>query len=142
VVIIGLMTIGAIRFQVESDRKLADPARPMMDFVTANKSPGDVYMVPSKMEDFRLVTGAPILVDFKSTPDRDEDIMEWYERLQRVSWFYNGSDDPCKLLYDISSQYSVTHVVVQRHIGTKICDSLPVIYEDTNYRIYAIHANP
>ena len=142
VMIIGLMIIGAIRFQVESYRKLADPARPMMDFVTANKSPGDVYMVPSKMEDFRLVTGAPILVDFKSTPDRDEDVMEWYERLQRVSWFYNGSDDPCKLLYDISSQYSVTHVVVQRHIGTKICDSLPVIYEDTNYRIYAIHANP
>ena len=141
-VMIGLMIIGAIRFQVESARKLADPARPMMDFVAANKSPGDVYMVPSKMEDFRLVTGAPILVDFKSTPDRDEDVVEWYERLQRVSWFYNGSDDQCKLLNDIASQYGVSHVVVQRHIGTKICDSLPVVYEDTNYRINAIRANP
>ena len=99
-------------------------------------------MVPSKMEDFRLVTGAPILVDFKSTPDRDEDVMEWYERLQWVSWFYNGSDDPCKLLNDISSRYGVTHVVVKRHIGTKICDVLPVVYEDASYKIYAIHANP
>jgi hypothetical protein len=142
VMIIGLMIIGAIRFQVESYRKLADPARPMMDFVTMNKSPRDVYMVPSKMEDFRLVTGAPILVDFKSTPDRDADVVEWYERLQWVSWFYNGSDNQCKLLNDIASRYGVTHVVVQRHIGTKICDSVPVVYEDTNYRIYAIHANP
>jgi hypothetical protein len=94
------------------------------------------------MEDFRLVTGAPILVDFKSTPDRDEDVVEWYERLQRVSWFYNGSDDQCKLLNDIASRYGVSHVVVQRHIGTKICDSLPVVYEDANYRINAIRANP
>jgi hypothetical protein len=131
-VMIGLMAVGVIRFQVESARKLADPARPMMDFVAANPSPGQVYMVPSKMEDFRLVTGAPILVDFKSTPDRDEDVMEWYERLQRVSWFYNGTDDPCKLLDDIASQYGVTRVVVPRNIGTRVCGSLPVVYEDAS----------
>jgi hypothetical protein len=136
--IIGLMTVGVLRFQIESARQLADPARPMMDFVAAHKSPGDIYMVPSKMEDFRLVTGAPILVDFKSTPDRDADIVEWYERLQWISWFYTGSDDPCTLLNDIASRYGVTQVVVQRHIGTKVCGSLNVVYEDASYKIYAL----
>ena len=42
-VIIGLMTIGAIRFQIESANQLSDPARPMMDYVAAHKSPGDTF---------------------------------------------------------------------------------------------------
>ena len=138
-VITGLITVGALRFQIESLRKLADPALPMMNYVATHKSPGDIYMVPSKMEDFRLVTGAPILVDFKSAPDRDADVMEWYERLQWISWFYNVSPDECKLLNDIASRYGVTHVVVQRRIGVSVsCNSMPVVYEDNNYRIYAL----
>ena len=136
-VIIGLITIGVLRFQIESARQLADPALPMMNYVAAHKSPGDIYMVPSKMEDFRLVTGAPILVDFKSAPDRDADVMEWYERLQWVSWFYQGSQ-PCKLLGDIAARYGVTQVVTERDYRPTQCDALQVVYKDAYYRIYAL----
>ena len=136
-VIIGLIILGALRFQIESARQLADPAIPMMNYVAAYKLPGDLYMIPSKMEDFRLVTGAPILVDFKSAPDRDADVMEWYERLQWVSWFYQGSQ-PCKLLSDIAARYGVTRVVTERNYRPTQCDSLQVIYKDAFYRIYAL----
>jgi hypothetical protein len=137
-VMIGLIIIGAMRFRIESARKLADPALPMMNYVAANKSPGDIYMIPSKMEDFRLVTGAPILVDFKSTPDRDADIMEWYDRLLRISWYYNGSSKPCKMLTDIAARYGVTHAVVEQNSKRTVCESMPVVYEDANYRVYAL----
>ena len=138
-VIAGLIIIGAVRFQIESERQLADPALPMMNYVAAHKSPTDLYMVPSKMEDFRLITGAPILVDFKSTPDRDADIMEWYQRLQWISWFYNGNPSPCKMLTEIAARYSVTHAVVDRNDAGTVCKSMHIVYQDANYRIYALN---
>jgi hypothetical protein len=136
-VIAGLMIVGALRFQIESARQLANPARPMMNYVAAHNSNTDLYMVPSKMEDFRLVTGVPVLVDFKSAPDRDADVMEWYDRLQWISWFYNGNDYPCKALNDIATRYGVTHVVVERHDTHTVCRSLQIVYQDASYRIYA-----
>jgi hypothetical protein len=140
-ILVGLISIGALRFQIESARQRADPARPMMNFVAKNKSPGDLYMVPSKMEDFRLVTGAPILVDFKSAPDRDADVLEWYDRLLRISWFYNGANEPCKMLNDIALRYGVTHAVVELRYSSKVCRRLPVVYKDGIYLIYALPSN-
>jgi hypothetical protein len=139
-VIAGLMIIGALRFQIESLRQQSDPALPMMNYVAAHKVPGDIYMVPSKMENFRLVTGAPILVDFKSAPDRDADVMEWYERLKWVNWFYQSNSSPCKLLPEIAALYGVTHVVAERYYAPTTCSSFQVIYKDAFYRIYALPA--
>ena len=136
-IIIGLMTIGALRFQIESARQVADPALPMMDYVTAHKSPGDIYLIPSKMENFRLVTGAPILVDFKSAPDRDADVMEWYTRIQWVGWFYQGSH-PCTTLVDIIARYGVTHVVTERNYPPNTCSSMHLLYRDAYYKIYSL----
>jgi hypothetical protein len=137
ILIIGLMIVGGLRFQIESARQLADPALPMMNYVTAYKSPGDLYLVPSKMENFRLVTGAPILVDFKFAPDRDADVVEWYERLKWVSWFYQGAE-PCDTVLKIAAQYGVTHVVTVTGYKPTICKNLQTVYKDANYRIYAL----
>ena len=137
-VISGLMTIGALRFQLESLRQQSDPALAMMNYVAANKTPVDIYMIPPKMENFRLVAGAPILVDFKTAPDSDADVMKWYQRLQWVSWFYQSDPNPCKLLNDIKSLYGVTHVVTERDYRPTQCDSLKVVYKDAYYRIYEI----
>ena len=139
--IAGMIIIGAIRFQIESARQLENPALAMMNYVAAHKSPGDLYMVPSKMEEFRLITGAPILVDFKSTPDRDADVMEWYQRLQLISWFYNGNPDPCQALKDVVVRYGVTHAVVEKGDTGTVCKSLPIVYKDAYYRIYALSPN-
>ena len=136
-VIIGLMIVGALRFQIESARQLADPALPMMNYVAAHKSPGDLYLVPSKMENFRLVTGAPILVDFKSAPDRDADVIEWYERLKWVSWVYQGAE-PCDTMLEIAARYSVTHVVTVTDYKPTKCKGLQTVYKDANYRIYVL----
>ncbi len=136
-VIIGLMIVGALRFQIESARQLADPALPMMNYVAAHKSPGDLYLVPSKMENFRLVTGAPILVDFKSAPDRDADVIEWYERLKWVSWVYQGAE-PCDTMLEIATRYGVNHVVTVTDYKPTKCKGLQTVYKDANYRIYLL----
>ena len=136
-VMTGLIIVGVMRFQIERTRQLADRALPLMNYIAAHKSPRDIYLVPSKMENFRLVTGAPILVDFKSAPDRDEDVIEWYERLKWVSWVYQGST-PCKTIGDIAALYGVTHVVTMKDYAPTLCDSFQVVYEDASYRLYAL----
>lgn len=141
-ILIGLITAGAIRFQIETERKLADPARPMMDYVAAHKSPGDLYMVPDFMTDFRLVTGAPIYVDFKSAPDRDTDVLEWYNRLQDLSWYYNGSYNPCQTLLGMAAKHGITKVVVVTNDPFTICRSLPTPYQDSAYTIYSLTSTP
>jgi hypothetical protein len=137
-----LVAIGVIRFQIESSRQAADPALPMMEYVTAHKSPTDVYMVPAKMINFRLVTGAPIYIDFNTTPDRDRDVLEWYRRLQNVYWFYGGSYNPCAFLKQMATQEGVTHAVVQSGVGATACRTMPTVYQDTFYTVYYIGPTP
>jgi hypothetical protein len=132
-----LMMIGAVRFQIERQRLLADPALPMENYIAIHKSSGDLYLVPPKMENFRLVTGAPILADFESIPYGDSAVMDWYTRLQNVGWFYQGSR-PCKTLNDIIAMYGVTHVVTERNYPPSSCGPLKVIYKDASYKIYEI----
>ncbi len=86
----------------------------MLDFVRANGTPGDLYLIPVRVPDlaratrgslssdfkplpdkrrdqkiipidlqrFRLYTGVPIYVDFKSIPYKDTDVLEWHDRLR------------------------------------------------------------
>jgi hypothetical protein len=140
IVIGGLMAVGVMRFQIERADLQADPANPMMNYVAAHKSPGDIYLIPSKLANFRLVTGAPVLADFDSIPYRDSDVMEWYQRLQWASWFYESGqgDNPCKALINTFTKYGVTYAVVERSDKFTVCRSLPVVYQDVTYRIYAL----
>jgi hypothetical protein len=135
-----LMVVGVTRYQIEYADQLANPANPMMAYVAAHKSPGDIYLTPSKLENFRLVTGAPVLADFDSIPYRDEDVMEWYQRLQWASYFYESGqgDNPCKALKNTYTKYGVTYAVVERSNKASVCQSLPVVYQDSTYRIYAL----
>jgi hypothetical protein len=139
-VIVGLMVVGAMRFQLETTRQAADPARPMMEFVAAHKSPGDVYMIPSKMTDFRLVTGAPVFVDFKSAPDRDADVLVWYQRILVINSYYQGGHNPCQKLKDIAAKYGVTHAVVETGDPFTVCHELRTPFQDANYTIYVLTA--
>jgi hypothetical protein len=95
-------------------------------------------MIPAKMTDFRLVTGAPIYVDFKSAPDRDRDVLEWYRRIELVYWFYGGSPNPCQTLKDMAIQEGITHAVVESSDRFTTCHSLPTPYDDGIYRIYQL----
>jgi len=136
--ITGLMAIGVMRFQIEYARLRSGAARPMMAWVATNRTPADVYLIPSKMADFRLVTGMPVYVDFETAPDRSEDVLEWYRRLQLVYAFYNGQTDPCQALHDFAVNEGLTLAVVSTGDPDTACPSLPVAYADAAYVIYTI----
>lgn len=108
-------------------------------YITKHLEPGQIYLVPINMQDFRLDTGAPILADWKSHPYRDDEFLQWYTRVERARAFYNASPSlRPSILEDIVSRWEVTHILMP----SKQCD-LPrdlayEIYEDQQYCVYKL----
>ena len=51
------------------------------DFKPIGKKTTDSRIVPIEMQRFRLYAQAPLFIDFKSIPYKDEDVLEWHRRL-------------------------------------------------------------
>lgn len=131
--------VGAVRFKLDLDRQAAYPDRPMMTYVADHIASEEVYLIPIKMQDFRLVTGAPAFVEFKSIPYRDVDVLEWYRRVQLADRFYKGAD--CAKVTEIALQENITHIILPAKSPTAACPQLRPVYQDEAYGVYRIIIN-
>ena len=61
-------------------------------------------------EVFRLNTGLPIVVNWKSHPYKDVEVIEWYNRMQKAEAFYNGKLTPSEVEEFLKDKH-VTHIV-------------------------------
>ena len=112
---------------------------PMMNFVTATKVKDDIYLIPTGLERFRLQTGSRILVDKKTHPYKDVEVIDWYNRIQIANKFFTGNtESQCDVLQDISSQYGVTHVVISNEENLLNCGFLHKTFNDGIYSVYKI----
>ncbi|MCX7607941.1 MAG: hypothetical protein N2049_01800, partial [Anaerolineales bacterium] len=123
-VIVVLVALGGVRMALDWDRPQRSPAWPMQQFVARVRQPGQVYLIPPKMYDFRLHTGAPVYGDFYAIPYRDEDVIEWYSRFLNARRFYDTAD--CVWLQELIVQ-GVTHVVLPSEFST-LCPDLERLY--------------
>jgi hypothetical protein len=76
----------------------------------------ELYLVPvqdSDFDRFRLETGQPILVNWKTHPYKDVEVLEWHQRLQEAERFYSAgtAHEACKQLARLSERYGVSVVV-------------------------------
>ncbi|HXI30396.1 MAG TPA: DUF6798 domain-containing protein, partial [Vicinamibacterales bacterium] len=138
IAIAGLVAYGAVGSAVEARRVGRTPDAPLRDRVAASVSPGDVYLIPPDMEDFRLRTRAAIVVDAKTHPYKDVDVLAWKDRLDHARAFYAERGAPrCEELDTIASRYAATRVVVPA--GDPVtCGSAVRTYADAAFAIYAI----
>jgi len=124
--LIALLALGgALIFTVNLKQKNESPARTMMDFVLQNRAPGQVYAVPLDMQDFRLETGVPVYVEFKSIPYRDVEVLEWFRRVSLVGQLYRAeiSRYACQTLEELAAE-GVTHVVLPYDHAARVCPQL------------------
>lgn len=131
--VLGLMKTG------QDYRERVNAAdRPMMAWVQANKQPGEIYVIPLKMQDFRLETGAAAYAEFKSIPYSDADVLEWYHRVLMASRWYrlSGDDVDCGHLLYLWMEARATHVVLPVNHQGASCDNLEELYRDENYGVY------
>ncbi len=135
-----LAGIGLVKTVWEARDKQAGTDRPMMEFVHDNKTSGDIYLIPLDMQDFRLETGAPTYVEFKSIPYQDADLLEWNRRVTATGNFYRipYKRIGCDFLADFYAQ-GVTHVVLPYDHLAATCDNLDREFLDIeNYEVFRI----
>jgi hypothetical protein len=141
-VTLGLVAItlavltGGLRFKLDLDRKAAGDERAMENYVAAHHQPGELYLTPVKLQDFRLASGSPAYVDFKSIPYQDQDLLEWYRRNKITNRFYRTRN--CALLQQLSSQEGVTHVVMGSEQFGLQCPQMQSVYRDRHFVVYAL----
>lgn len=129
------VVVGVIRFNLDLQRKQSAPERKIESYIYTHKSAGDIYLIPIKMQDFRLRTGAPAYIDFKSIPYKDQDVLEWYRRVRLADDIYISQD--CFLLKNTYID-QVTHLVAGRDSSLNQCLDLDLLYQDEYYSVYRI----
>lgn len=100
----------------------------------------NAQFIPVNLQRFRLYTGAPIFVDFKSIPYRDIDVLKWRERLRLNQKFYKElkASRMAKVLPELR-QRGITHILMPAREPLRGSSS-PVVYADRYYRIYRVPA--
>lgn len=92
-------------------------------------------LIAVDLQRFRLFTGAPIFVDFKSVPYKDVEVIEWWDRLQTAARWYEQADRA-----DVWAEWSrrgITHVVTTaRHELDG--PGVEQVYADEAYRVYRL----
>ncbi|MEO5369969.1 MAG: hypothetical protein H7833_07850 [Magnetococcus sp. DMHC-1] len=97
-----------------------------------------VYLVPIDMLRARLYSGMPVYVDGKGHPFRDQDFLQWWERVHRVRAFYAGlTANSCFSAQEVSKAFGVSHVIVPVATGL-VCPGQVESYRDSHYVIYKI----
>jgi len=140
-VIVLLALAGVARFALDVREMRADPAAPMMAYVRETRAPGQTYLIPPDLQQFRLGTGVPAFVDLKSIPYLDVEVVEWFTRMRIEGWIYRDRPEEvdCSLFARLSEEYGVTHVVLDRDLFALSCPALgPRSYADGAYAIHAL----
>ena len=141
-ILVGLSIISGITWMaIQSLQRGIAPERALYAHVQAERSPGQLYAVHSKMQDFRLATNAPILADFKSIPYRRGEVINWHDRVRLLQWFYRDEID-CGLMENFIGEYGVTHIVLGPEQLGQRCPEMQERYFDGVYAVYELEPRP
>ncbi len=115
------------------------PARGAMSasFTPPPRSVPGQSLVAVDLQSFRLSTGAPIFVDFKSIPYSAGEVQEWERRMRLVEAWYARRDWDAGGVIDAVAAEGVTHVVAtaERDVRSR---RLERVYADERYRVYRV----
>jgi hypothetical protein len=129
-----LAAAGIVKMALDSSEAASQPELGLYRYITANHQAGEVYLIPPKMEGFRLATGSAAYIDFKSIPYRDLDVLEWYRRVQVIDQLYLEKD--CSVAEGLHAQGAVTHLVLPVDDFPLGCPGTAEVYRDEYYGLY------
>lgn len=114
------------------------PEIAVMTFARHHTVSGDLWLVPTRKTEFekvRMQGGIPVLVNWKTHPYKDLEIIEWYRRNRLAESFYRQA---CKAegaltLRKIAALYGVNHVILDAETPLRACPEAKVIFRDSHY---------
>ncbi len=94
-------------------------------------------LIPVDLQRFRLATGVPIYVDFKSVPYADGEVLEWYRRVRQAEEWFAAADWDAAVVRDGLKREGITLVVAPRDKPPK-ASFLDLVYADEAYHLYRV----
>lgn len=138
-------SLGAILFCVAAGSAFsaakflrAEPA--YRGYVRANLASGQLYLTPPGLADFRLATGAPQYVTFKSHPYQDVEVLEWHRRLQAAQDIYQSKSIDCEALRSLAATDAVTHILITKGGPALSCDFATQVFAEGGAMIFSLSA--
>src|SRR5262249_9618285 len=141
---------------------------PLLDWVREHQQRGDVYLLPVEipkpraagstsftppprrdeqqglisvdLQRFRLYTGAPIFIDFKSIPYKDAEVLEWWFRVRVAKALYERLDWSDKAVRTALIRFQITHAVAPAN--KPLHGAGEVVFQDENYILYRVNPAP
>jgi hypothetical protein len=145
-VVLALAVAGGVVRQVDLSRRYARAASmPTMRWIRDHREPGEIYLVPTRdteFDRFRLVTGAAIVINWKTHPYRDVELLEWQQRLEAAERFSTAlsPQQACAQLRVLAGRYGVSHAVVPigHPLDSRQCRGASELHRDRNFRVLGI----
>lgn len=106
-------------------------------WVRDHAQPGDVFLTPIDQMDFRLATGQPQYVTWKSNAHFGQSVLDWYARVERARAVTEAHDANCALLDKLAGE-GVTHIVRRASQEAPPCPAWNVAFSDGNFTV-AVH---
>jgi hypothetical protein len=118
--------------------KILKPEPAYLGFVRANLASGQLYLTSPGQREFRLATGAPQYVTFKSHPYQDIEVLEWHRRLKVAQEIYRRAEMDCDALQRLAVEEAVTHILVTSGNPTVTCGFASKLFEDGSTKIFSL----
>ncbi|MFN2146517.1 MAG: DUF6798 domain-containing protein [Anaerolineales bacterium] len=111
----------------------------LIQYVQETGGPGELYLLPTdELYSFRLLTGQPLVVNYKSHPHSSVEVLEWHKRMVRLNVFYGASDEKrCDFLFPLVEDYGVTHVIMLKSRPLD-CEGVEKVYSNDGYWVYRV----
>ncbi|WP_294348182.1 DUF6798 domain-containing protein [Prosthecochloris sp.] len=139
--LVTLLTIRQIQKQVNAFERY-DNGKEMnvIDYAARHASSEDLYLVPpenSAFDKFRLETGIPILINTKTHPYKDTEIIEWDTRCKKAQAFYSSTlpEKRIQTLADLIETYPITHCIINSTAALPAGFPGKRVYRDPHYTI-------
>jgi hypothetical protein len=93
-------------------------------------------LIPVDLQRFRLATGTPIYVDFKSVPYLDTEVLEWQRRMKQCEAWYDGDWGALGRVQELRAA-GITHVVAPAAKPIQAAGLIEV-HADPAYIVYEV----
>ena len=118
--------------------KFLKPEPAYVSFVRANLASRQHYLTPPWLREFRLATGVPQYVTFKSHPYQDVEVLEWQRRLTVAQELYAPASVDCEALQRLAVEEAVTHLLVTGRSRAVACSFASKVFEDGDAIIFRL----
>jgi hypothetical protein len=113
---------------------------PSLNFTPPPRRNAQTQVISVDLQRFRLFTGAPIYVDFKSIPYKDVEVLEWDERVRWNHALHKQRDWNREEIKIELARRRVTHVIATADRDLR-GEALEQVYSDQYYRLYRVRSD-